>query len=108
MALPVLAVGASALLGGLTAVITSGVSYALASFFSTAVTALGIGLISYAAIDPLINGIVSQAFGYLNFPSDVAVWVGVLQLDKIMTVWTSALTVKISLTAMTKIAVKRK
>lgn len=108
MPLPLLAVGGSVLLGGLVSVITSAVGYALGSFFSTAVTALGIGLISYAAISPLVDNVVAGAFSYLNFPSDIAVWVGVLQLDKIMTVWSSALTAKLALTAMTKIAVKRK
>ncbi len=107
MPLPILGVlGGSAILAGLGTLIKTAVIWALGSFIGTLILSLGIGTVSYLGLKPLIDSVMAMAFSYLSFSADIQAYAGILRLDQILTVWSSALAVKLALTSARKFVLK--
>ncbi len=107
MPLPLLAVlGSSTVIAGIATLIRTAVVWALGSFVGTLILSLGIGTVSYLGLKPLIDNVMNMAFSYLSLPSDIQAYAGIVRLDQILTVWSSALAVKLALTSMKKFVLK--
>lgn len=107
MPLPLVPIVASGLIAGLGVLIRAGVQYALTGLIVSLVTSLGVGVISYAAISPLVDSVISNALSYLDLPVEYKQFAGVLRVDQVITVWTSAMTTRLSFTAMKRFGFKR-
>lgn len=61
-------------------------------FFVWLIFTFGVGFVSFAGLLPIVNNAISYATALLEFPPEILPYVGMLRLDQVFTVWTSALT----------------
>ncbi len=102
--LPVIVGGAVS--AGIGYMIRTAVLWALANFFGRLIAGLGLATVTYIGLDSIVTDFTSQAMSYLSFPSEIQQFLGVLRLDQLITLWTSALTVKLTMTTLTKVIKK--
>lgn len=76
--------------------------WGLKFFLGWLLMAFGVGLVSFAGLNPIMDGLLNFILGYINFPSNVISYVGMLNVDKVLTVWISAINMRLVMTAATQ------
>lgn len=102
MALPLIGIGAG-ILAGLGSLITLAVTSGIFAFVAPLIAKLGLGVVSFLALEPLVNKTLQQAMTYLALPSEIQLYAGVLLIDKVITIWFSVVSIKLVLFGLTKI-----
>ncbi len=103
---PLVALASGTALAGILALIRKAIVWALVTFIGNLIFGLGIGTVTYVGLKSLVDTLIVDAMNYISLPSDIQEFAGVLRVDQILTLWTSALVVKVAMVSMSKFVMK--
>ncbi len=100
---PLAVIAGGTALAGVLVLLRKAIVWALVTFLGNLIFGLGIGTVTYVGLKSLVDSLITDAMDYISLPPDIQQFAGVLRLDQILTLWTSALVVKVAMISMSKL-----